>query len=192
MSSEKISENELENETEEERIIKSLVDDIYEYEEKILEINSFLEKNTSDYKYDENIIILKKKENELKDKINLIKIQNNDEINKKQNIINVKQNILNNIEKQLNEYINKLTTFNTLSFSSLTMTKYIISNNINEFLTKEQINDIINNSIQQNQNNNIINLNNKLIKNEKNYFLKIMTFFPLTKKIILTTTKILT
>ena len=165
MSSEKILENELENETEEERIIKSLVDDIYEYEEKILEINSFLEKNTSDYKYDENIINLKKKENEVKDKINLIKIQNNDEINKKQNIINVKQNILNNIEKQLNEYINKLTTFNTLSFSSLTMTKYIISNNINEFLTKEQINDIINNSIQQNQNNNIINLNNKEVKN---------------------------
>ena len=162
MSSEKILKNELENETEEERIIKSLVDDIYEYEEKILEINSFLEKNTSDYKYDENIINLKKKENEVKDKINLIKIQNNDEINKKQNIINVKQNILNNIEKQLNEYINKLTTFNTLSFSSLTMTKYIISNNINEFLTKEQINDIINNSIQQNQN---INLNNKEVKN---------------------------
>ena len=96
MSSEKILENELENETEEERIIKSLVDDIYEYEEKILEINSFLEKNTSDYKYDENIINLKKKENEVKDKINLIKIQNNDEINKKQNIINVKRNILNN------------------------------------------------------------------------------------------------
>ena len=164
MSSEKILENELENETEEERIIKSLVDDIYEYEEKILEINSFLEKNTSDYKYDENIINLKKKENEVKDKINLIKIQNNDEINKKQNIINVKQNILNNIEKQLNEYINKLTTFNTLSFSSLTMTKYIISNNINEFLTKEQINDIINNSIQQNQNNNIINLNKIILK----------------------------
>ena len=64
--------------------------------------------------------ILKKKENELKDKINLIKIQNNDEISKKQNIINAKQNILNNIENQLNEYINKLTTFNTLSFSSLT------------------------------------------------------------------------
>ena len=40
------------------------------------------------------------------------------------------------------------------------MTKYIISNNINEFLTKEQINDIINNSIDQNKNNNN-NLKNK-------------------------------
>ena len=45
------------------------------------------------------------------------------------------------------------------------MTKYIISNNINEFLTKEQINDIINNSIQQNQNNNNINNNRKQINN---------------------------
>jgi hypothetical protein len=31
-------------ETEEEKTIKLLVDDIYEYEEKILEINSYLEK----------------------------------------------------------------------------------------------------------------------------------------------------
>ena len=156
-----MKEDDSNKETDEEKIIKSLVDDIYEYEEKILEINSILEKNNShsNYDYDENLLILKKKENELKDKINLIKIQKNDEINKKQNIINVKQNILNNIENQLNEYINKLTTFNTLSFSSLIMTKYIISNNINEFLTKEQINDIINNSIQPNQSNN---------KNDKN------------------------
>ena len=154
------------SETEEEKIIKSLVDDIYDYEEKILEINSILEKSTNQSNFDENLIILKRKQNELKDKINLIKIQENDEINKKLNIINVKQNILNNIENQLNECINKLTTYNTLSFSSLIMTKYIISNNINEFLTKEQIDDIINNSIQnqsvgnkkdQNLNNNLDN-----------------------------------
>ena len=155
-------------ETEEEKIIKSLVDDIYEYEEKILEINSILEKSTDQFNYDENLIILKKKENELKDKINLIKIQNNDEINKKQNIINAKQNILNNIENQLNEYINKLTTFNTLSFSSLIMTKYIISNNINEFLTKEQIDDIINNSVHFNQNSNINNIEKELNNNFEN------------------------
>jgi len=51
------------DETEEEKIIKSLVDDIYEYEEKILEINSILEKSTTQSGYDENIINLKKKEN---------------------------------------------------------------------------------------------------------------------------------
>ena len=165
MSYEKFFENQEPNtETEEEKIIKSLVDDIYEYEEKILEINSILEKSTSQSSYDENLILLKKQENELKDKINLIKIQENDEINKKQNIINAKQNIINNIEMQLNEYINKLTTYNTLSFNSLIMTKYIISNNINEFLTKEQIDDIINNSI---QNHNIIN-NNKIEKDIDN------------------------
>ena len=152
------------SETEEEKIIKSLVDDIYDYEEKILEINSILEKSTNQSNFDENLIILKRKQNELKDKINLIKIQENDEINKKQNIINVKQNILSNIENQLNECINKLTTYNTLSFSSLIMTKYIISNNINEFLTKEQIDDIINNSIQNPSvgNKNSKNLNNNL------------------------------
>ena len=156
------------NETEEEKIIKSLVDDIYEYEEKILEINSILEQSTNQSNYDENLIILKKKENELRDKINLIKIKENDEINKKKNLINVKQNILNNIDNQLNEYINKLTTFNTLSFSSLIMTKYIISNNINEFLTKEQIDDIINNSGHFSQNNNINNVEKELNNNLEN------------------------
>lgn len=153
------------SETEEEKVIKSLVDDIYEYEEKILEINSILEKITNQSSYDENLIKYKKKESELKDRINLIKIQESDEINKKQNIINVKQNILINIDNQLNDYINKLNTYNTLSFSSLTMTKYIISNNINEFLTKEQIDDIINNSIQNNSDSNIGPNNEKDTKN---------------------------
>ena len=167
MSLENILDNKLNpnSETEEEKVIKSLVDDIYEYEEKILEINSILEKITNQSNYDESLIQYKKKENELKDRINLIKIQESDEINKKQNIINVKQNILINIDNQLNEYINKLNTYNTLSFSSLTMTKYIISNNINEFLTKEQIDDIINNSIQNNVDSNIGATNEKDIKN---------------------------
>ena len=167
MSLENILDNKLNpnSETEEEKVIKSLVDDIYEYEEKILEINSILEKISNQSNYDESLIKYKKKENELKDRINLIKIQESDEINKKQNIINVKQNILINIDNQLNEYINKLNTYNTLSFSSLTMTKYIISNNINEFLTKEQIDDIINNSIQNNVDSNTGSTSEKDIKN---------------------------
>ena len=72
-------------ETEEEKEIKQLVDDIYEYEEKISEINSYLEKIPSTDS-DENIVSLKKKENSFKDKLNLIKIKINDEISKKQNI----------------------------------------------------------------------------------------------------------
>jgi len=135
-------------ETEEEKAIKSLVDEIYEYEEKIVEINSYLEKNKSN-DVDTNIPLLKKKENSFKDKLNLIKIKANDEINKKQNMITAKQKILNDIETQINSYISKLSEFNTLSFNSLIMTKYIISNNINEFLSKEQIDNIINNSIKE-------------------------------------------
>ena len=49
-------------ETEEEKTIKLLVDDIYEYEEKILEINSYLEKLKSQ-NTEINISSLKKKEN---------------------------------------------------------------------------------------------------------------------------------
>ena len=159
-------------ETEEEKTIKSLVDEIYDYEEKILEINSYLEKNKSN-DADTNISLLKKKENSFKDKLNLIKIKANDEINKKQNMITAKQKILNDIENQINLYIAKLSEFNTLSFNSLIMTKYIISNNINEFLTKEQIDSIINNSIKEeskiselktNDSNKIENINEKIEK----------------------------
>lgn len=159
-------------ETEEEKAIKSLVDEIYEYEEKIVEINSYLEKNKSN-DVDTNIPLLKKKENSFKDKLNLIKIKANDEINKKQNMIAAKQKILNDIETQINSYISKLSEFNTLSFNSLIMTKYIISNNINEFLSKEQIDNIINNSIKEepkiseiksNTSNKIENINEKIEK----------------------------
>ena len=163
------------DETEEEKVIKSLVDDIYEYEEKILEINSYLEKKQTNNS-DTNLTLLKKKENSFKDKLNLLKIKLNDEISKKQNIISAKQKILNDIENQINIYISKLSEFNTLSFNSLIMTKYIISNNINEFLTKEQIDDIINNSIKEddkkeetNKDNNNLesNLNNEIIKTKE-------------------------
>ena len=146
-------------ETEEEKEIKQLVDDIYEFEEKISEINSYLEKIPSTDS-DENIVSLKKKENSFKDKLNLIKIKINDEISKKQNMISLKQKMLIDIENQINLYISKLSEFNTLSFNSLVMTKYIISNNINEFLTKEQIDDIINNSIKEGDNKEELKNNN--------------------------------
>ena len=152
------------NETEEEKVIKTLVDDIYDYEEKILEINSYLEKcQTNDN--DNNLSLLRKKENSFKDKLNLINIKANDDIKKKQNIISAKQKILNDIENQINIYISKLSEFNTLSFNSLIMTKYIISNNLNEFLTKEQIDDIINNSVKEEDKKENINDNNNLENN---------------------------
>ena len=149
-------------ETEEEKAIKLLVDDIYEYEEKILEINSYLEKFQTQNS-ETNINSLKKKENIFKDKLNLIKIKSNDEIKTKQNMITAKKKILKDIETQISSYISKLSEFNTLSFNSLIMTKYIISNNINEFLTKEQIDNILNSSIKE---------ENKIIEEKGNNVLK--------------------
>ena len=152
------------NETEEEKEIKSLVDDIYDYEEKILEINDYLEKSQSSDS-DTNVNILRKKENNLKDELNLIKIKTDDEIAKKQNIISSKKKILSDIETQINTYISKLSEFNTLSFNSLIMTKYIISNNLNEFLTKEQIDNIINSSTKEEDKTEEINNINNLEEN---------------------------
>ena len=181
------------NETEEEKVIKTLVDDIYDYEEKILEINSYLEKcQTNDN--DNNLSLLRKKENSFKDKLNLITIKANDDIKKKQNIISAKQKILNDIENQINIYISKLSEFNTLSFNSLIMTKYIISNNLNEFLTKEQIDDIINNSVKEEDkkedikdNNNIEdNLNKEInkIKDKMNQLKENLLMMKEEKKVV--------
>ena len=181
------------NETEEEKVIKTLVDDIYDYEEKILEINSYLEKcQTNDS--DNNLALLRKKENSFRDKLNLINIKANDDIKKKQNIISAKQKILNDIENQINIYISKLSEFNTLSFNSLIMTKYIISNNLNEFLTKEQIDDIINNSVKEEDkkedikdNNNIEdNLNKEInkIKDKMNQLKENLLMMKEEKKVV--------
>ena len=181
------------NETEEEKVIKTLVDDIYDYEEKILEINSYLEKcQTNDN--DNNLSLLRKKENSFRDKLNLINIKANDDIKKKQNIISAKQKILNDIENQINIYISKLSEFNTLSFNSLIMTKYIISNNLNEFLTKEQIDDIINNSVKEEDkkedikdNNNIEdNLNKEIdkIKDKMNQLKENLLMMKEEKKVV--------
>ena len=181
------------NETEEEKVIKTLVDDIYDYEEKILEINSYLEKcQTNDS--DNNLALLRKKDNSFRDKLNLINIKANDDIKKKQNIISAKQKILNDIENQINIYISKLSEFNTLSFNSLIMTKYIISNNLNEFLTKEQIDDIINNSVKEEDkkeeikdNNNIEdNLNKEInkIKDKMNQLKENLLMMKEEKKVV--------
>ena len=137
---------------------------------------------------------MKKKENTFKDKLNLIKIKSNDDIKKKQNIISAKQKILNDIENQINIYISKLSEFNTLSFNSLIMTKYIISNNLNEFLTKEQIDDIINNSVKEEDkkedikdNNNIEdNLNKEIdkIKDKMNQLKENLLMMKEEKKVV--------
>ena len=128
----------------EELLIRALVDDIYQIEEKISSIYDQINKNKNQSSFMKKIEDLKLYRNNLiQQKINLndslvleLKINSN-EIQQKYNLIN---EIEDNITYMKSELISN---FNTISFQSLKLKKYILSNKNNEFLSEKQINEII-------------------------------------------------
>ncbi len=127
----------------EETLIHSLVDDIYQAESKITEINQ------NQLEYNENnpqqIEIKKLEEEKEKLKKNLTEISSSlsSYLSNNNSLIKEKQNLINDLNNQINQLKEKLSKFNPVTFQSLTLSKYILSNNSIEFLTKEQINQII-------------------------------------------------
>ena len=142
----------LENLTNEEISIKILINDIYKLEEQIKIIQKYeLDNSRNEGGNYSKLDELKNNKNNLKQKIN--DINNNFELDSSKilNEINFKKNIINESDIKLNEYKNKLKSFNITNFKSISMTKYILSNTLNDFLTQEQIDDIL--YVSQNQNN---------------------------------------
>ena len=128
----------------EELLIRALVDDIYQIEEKINSIYDQINKNKDQSSFMKKIEDLKLYRNNLiqqKRNLNdslLLELKNNsNEIQQKYNLIN---EIEDNITYMKSELISN---FNTISFQSLKLKKYILSNKNNEFLTEKQINEII-------------------------------------------------
>ncbi len=128
----------------EELLIRALVDDIYQIEEKINSIYDQINKNEQNNNSNQKIEELRNCRNNLiqqKIKLNdtlISKIKNNSEtIQEKLSLI---KDIDDNITMKKNELISN---FNTLSFKSLKLKNYILSNKSNDFLSEEQINDII-------------------------------------------------
>ena len=127
----------------EEVLIRALVDDIYQTEEKIILLNESLNKDNGQstiFQRIENLRALKN--NLIQQKLNLnnsflIESKNNNELIQEK--FNKIKDIENNLELKKNELIN----FNLLSFNNLLLKKYILSNKSNDFLSEEQINDII-------------------------------------------------
>ena len=127
----------------EEVLIRALVDDIYQTEEKINLLNESLNKDNGQstiFQRIENLRALKN--NLIQQKLNLnnsflIESKNNNEL------IQEKFNKIKDIENNLELKKNELIDFNVLSFNNLLLKKYILSNKSNDFLSEEQINDII-------------------------------------------------
>ena len=128
----------------EELLIRALVDDIYQIEEKINSIYDQINKNDLKKESLQKIEELKNCRNSLLQQ----KIKLNDslisEIRTNSNIIQQKQNLIKNIDDKITTMKNELiNNFNTLSFKSLKLKKYILLNKSNNFLSEKQINDII-------------------------------------------------
>jgi hypothetical protein len=127
----------------EELLIRALVDDIYQTEEKINSLNESLNKDYSQNTSFKRIENLKQMKNNLiQQRISLndsfvLESKNNSDV------IQEKLDKIKDIENNLQSKKNELIEYNIITFQSLTLKKYILSNKSGDFLTEEQISDVI-------------------------------------------------
>ena len=167
------------NINEEEEMIANLMDDIFQYEKKIQEVNNLLNNNNSDInKNQSKLSELKLKKNNLNQK--KLELEENlaHNLKNKDTQIKLKESMKNEIDNKIQEYKYKLNTLDSLTFNPI-LSKQIFSNNKlkNEILSNEQINDILikikdlKNSIDEDNKaitNDILNINKEEEKNLNN------------------------
>ena len=149
--------------TEETIIILSLVEEIMKLEEKIKKLKNSLSNQNNPEEIKKEINNLKKTKNELNKQINELSVNLLLDISNKENLIKKKRYQIKDINKKINNYKNILSTYNTLSFNSPLLKKYISSNKMNQFLSDEQIDDIMSKT------QTIYNNENLIQKYEKEY-----------------------
>ena len=129
--------------SQEEQIIYNLVDDIYQAEAKISEINQTLPdsfNNPSNEDIENNL----QKEKELAQKLTEIESEATKNINQAESIIEQKHNSIKEIDKEITELKSNLNQYNPLTFKSALLSKYILTRTQNDFLTSEQLEEILN------------------------------------------------
>ena len=127
----------------EELLIRGLVDDIYQMEEKINLLNESLNKDNG-----QNISLKRiEKLKSIKSYLIQQKIALNDslllETKNNSDIIQEKVDQIKDIENILESKKNELIDLNIVTFKCSTLKKYILANGSNDFLNEEQINEII-------------------------------------------------
>ena len=103
------------------------------------------------------------------------------DISNKDNLIKKKKYSIKEISKKINNYKNILSTYEYLAFNSPVLSKYLFSNNYNQFLSDEQIDDILSKTQNITKNDNLIQKTEKefsekkeelrIVKGEKNKIL---------------------
>ena len=176
------------NNNDEIEIIMNLMQDIFQYEKKIQEVNNLLNNNNINIsQIYAKISELKHQKLKLNEKLSEIE-QNFSEISKNRDTqLKLNESMRNKIENQIQEYKYKLNTLSSLTFNPIISQKIFPNNdNKSEVLTNEQINNIlfdskniknINEYQPDNITNEIINMNKRqekdIIENINNIKLKI-------------------
>ena len=140
-----INSDENNNNNNEEEIILNLMNDIFQYEKKIQEINNLLLNNNSDINKDQSKLTeLKKQKLILNHKISEVDQNISQNIKNKDMQLKLKESMKNEIDNKIQEYKYEINTLNSLSFNPI-ITKKIFPNNKtkNEILTNEEINNIL-------------------------------------------------
>ena len=148
------------------QIILSIITEISKLEEKLNQIKEESNniKNSSEYKLEiENI---KQNRDKIYKEIKNFQMNLLLEISNKDNFIKKKQYSIKEISKKINNYKNILSTYENLAFNSPVLQKYLMTNNYNQFLTDEQIDDILSKTQNITKNDNLIQ------KTEKEYLEK--------------------
>ena len=146
-------------------IILSLISEISNLEEKITQTqNSLNEGKNSELKTEiENI---KQNKSKINKEINSLSTNLLLDISNKDSSIKKKEYSIKEITKKINNYKNILFAYDNLTFNSPILKKYLMTNNYNQFLTDEQIDDILSKT------QNLTKKENLIQKTEKEYQLK--------------------
>ena len=167
----------------EELLIRALVDDIYQIEEKINSIYDQINKNKDQNPYLKKIEELKICRNNLiQQKINLNDTFLSD-IKNNSNEIQQKSNLIKEIEDKITYMKNELINFDTLSFQTIKLKKYILSNKSEDFLSEKQINDIIFDSPSSQTNSDLLKLKREIEINKASENVVINNYNDINSKI---------
>ena len=165
--------------TKEEILIKSLIEEIYDVERKISEINN--NKNNiqnSLYQNNQKIIELKDLQNNFNQRINSLNKNFQEEFElKKEEIISQKKQI-NDLDITLNKYQKEIEAFNINEFKS-SLLNNIFENNNNKILSQEKINEIYNKC----------KINNEKEKDKKKEIMKEIEIYKASESVILNNKK---
>ena len=136
--------------------ILHLVEEISKLEVKISNMKKLSSIEDNSNKINEEIKNLKKTKNNLNKEMNNLSLNLLLETSNKENLIKKKSYLIKDLIKKINNYKNILSTYNTLSFTSPILKKYILSNKMNQSLSDEQIDDIMSKTQTKYNNDNLI------------------------------------